>query len=61
MLAYLVRAIFCIQCASSKSEVDLFSAENIVTPARTSLAPKHVEDLVMKYNLRLLREIDYLI
>ena len=57
-LALLVRVIFPIPAASSKSERVFSVAGRIVTPDRNRLAPELVEDLVtMKCNLRLLRNL----
>ena len=58
LLSYMVRIIFCIPAASSKSERVFSVAGRIVTPSRARTAPEQVENLVlMKCNLRLLREM----
>ena len=57
-LALLVRVVFAIPAASSKSERVFSVAGRVVTPDRNRLAPEMVEDLVMlKCNLRLLRNL----
>ena len=57
-LALLVRVVFAIPAASSKSERVFSVAGRVVTPDRNRLAPEMVEDLVMlKCNLRLLRNM----
>ena len=57
-LALLVRVVFPIPAASSKSERVFSVAGRIVTPDRNRLAPEMVEDLVtMKCNLRLLKNL----
>ena len=57
-LALLVRVVFAIPAASSKSERVFSVAGRIVTPDRNRLAPEMVEDLVtLKCNLRLLRNL----
>ena len=54
----MVRIIFCIPAASSKSERAFSVAGRIVTPSRATTAPEQVENLViMKCNMRLLREM----
>ena len=58
LLSYMVRVIFCIPAASSKSKRVFFMAGRIVTPSRARTAPEQVENLViMKCNMRLLREM----
>ena len=58
LLAFLVRVLFTIPAASSKSEKVFSVAGRIVSPDRNRLAPELVENLViMKCNLRLLREM----
>ena len=55
----MVRIIFCIPAASSKSERVFSVAGRIVTPSRARTAPEEVENLViMKCNMRLLTERD---
>ena len=57
-LALLVRVVFAIPAASSKSERVFSVAGRVVTPDRNRLAPEMVEDLVMlKCNLGLLRNL----
>ena len=57
-LALLVRVVFAIPAASSKSERVFSGAGRVFTPDRNRLAPEMVEDLVMlKCNLRLLRNL----
>ena len=57
-LALLVRVVYAIPAASSKSERVFSVAGRIVTPDRNRLAPEMVEDLVtLKCNLRLLRNL----
>ena len=57
-LALLVRVVFAIPAASSKSERVFSVAVRVVTPDRNRLAPEMVEDLVMlKCNLRLLKNL----
>ena len=54
LLSYMVRIIFCIPAASSKSERVFSVAGRIVTLSRARTAPEQVENLViMKCNLRL--------
>ena len=55
LLSFLVRVVFSIPAASSKSERVFSVAGRIVTPDRNRMAPEMVESLVMmKCNLRLL-------
>ena len=57
LLAFLVRVVFSIPAASSKSERVFSVAGRIVTPARNRTLPEQVENLVIiKSNLRLLDE-----
>ena len=56
LLSFLVRVVFAIPAASSKSERVFSVAGRIVTPDRNRMAPEMVESLVMiKCNLRLLK------
>ena len=58
LLSYMVRIIFCIAAASSKSEQVFSVAGRIGTPSRARTAPEQVENLViMKCNMRLLRQM----
>ena len=55
-LAGLVRVVFAVPVASSKSERVFSVAGNVVTPKRARLNPEKVEDLVVvKCNLALLK------
>ena len=55
LLAKLVKVVFPVPAASSKSEGVFSFDSNVVTPKRDKLNPEKVEDLVMvKCNLRLL-------
>ena len=57
-LALLVRVVFAIPAASSKSERVFSGAGRVFSPDRNRLAPEMVEDLVMlKCNLGLLRNL----
>ena len=58
LLSFLVRVIFAIPTASSKSERVFSVAGNVVRPNRASLSCEKVEQLVMiKSNLYLFREM----
>ena len=58
LLAFLVRVIFPIPVASSKSERVFSVAGNVVTQKRASLAPEKVEAcVIVKSNLGLLRHM----
>ena len=57
-LAFLVRCIFPIPAASSKSERCFSTAGNTVTPKRSNLDPENVQDFVlMNLNLQLLKDM----
>ena len=56
LLSHLVRIVFPVPVASSKSERVFSAAGNVVTAKRASLNPEKVEDLVIvKCNLSLLK------
>ena len=56
LLSHLVRIVFPVLAASSKSERVFSAAVNVVTAKRASLNPEKVEDLVIvKCNLSLLK------
>ena len=56
LLSHLVRIVFSVPAASSKSERVFSAAGNVVTAKRASLNPEKVEDLVIvKCNLSLLK------
>ena len=56
LLSHLVRIVFPVPAASSKSERVFSAAGNVVTAKRVSLNPEKVEDLVIvKCNLSLLK------
>ena len=56
LLSHLVRIVFPVPAASSKSERVFSAAGNVVTAKRASLNPEKVEDLVIvKCNLSLLK------
>ena len=58
LLAKLVKVVFPVPAASSKSERVFSVAGNVVTPKRANLNPEKVEDLVVvKCNLRLLKSM----
>ena len=58
LLAYLVRVVFAVQAASSKSERVFSAAGNILTPMRSRLDPEKLEDLIIiKLNVKLLKEM----
>ena len=58
LLSFMVRIIFCMPAASSKSKRVFSVAGRIVTPSRARTAPEQVENIdIMKGNLRLLREM----
>ena len=58
LLSYLVRCVFAVPVASSKSERVFSIAGLLVTPIRNRLDPETVESLVtVKCNLELLREM----
>jgi hypothetical protein len=57
-LSFLVRCIFPIPAASSKSERCFSTAGNTVTPKRSNLDPENVQDFVlMNLNLQLLKDM----
>ena len=59
LLAKLVKVVFPVPAASSKSERVFSVAGNVVTPKRANLNPEKVEDLVVvKCNSRLLKSTD---
>ena len=56
LLSLLVRIVFCVPVASSKSERVYCAAGRYCTSSRSSLAPEKVENLVtMHENLHLLK------
>ena len=56
LLSHLVRIVFPVPAASSKSERVFSASGNVVTAKRASLNPEKVEDLVIvKCNLSLLK------
>ena len=58
LLAKLVKVVFPVPAASSKSERVFSVAGNVVNPKRANLNPEKVEDLVVvKCNLRLLKSM----
>ena len=60
LLAFLVRVVFAIPVASSKSERVFSVAGNTVTQKRASLAPEKVEAcVIVKSNVSLLREMGF--
>ena len=61
LLAKLVKVVFPVPAASSKSERVFSVAGNVVTPKRARLNPEKVEDLVVvKCNLRLLKGMGFM-
>ena len=53
LFAKLVKVVFPVSAASSKSERVFSNAGNVVTPKRANLNPEKVEDLVVvKCNLK---------
>ena len=60
LLAKLVKVVFPVPAASSKSERVFSVAGKVVTPKRAYLNPEKVEDLmVVKCNLRLLKSMGF--
>ena len=60
LLAFMVRVLFAIPVASSKSERVFSVAGNVVTQKRACLAPEKVEScVIVKTNLSLLREMGF--
>ena len=58
LLASIVRVVFAVQAASSKSERIFSAAGRVVTPLRSRLDPEKVEDqLMIKLNIELLKEM----
>ena len=58
LLASIVRVVFAVQAASSKSERIFSAAGRVVTPLRSRLDPEKVEDqLMIKLNIELLKEV----
>ena len=58
LLAKLVKVVFPVPAASSKSERVFSVAGSVVTPKTANLNPEKVEDLVVvKCNLRLLKSM----
>ena len=58
LLAFLVRVVFAIPVASSKSERVFSVTGNVVTPKRASLAPEKVESfMIVKTNGSVLRDM----
>ena len=61
LFAKLVKGVFPVAAASSKSERVFSVAGNVVTPKRANLNPEKVEDLVVvKCNLRLLKSMGFI-
>ena len=61
LLSKIVKVVFPIPAASSKSERVFSVAGNVVTPKRARLNPEKVEDLVfVKCNLRLLKGMGFM-
>ena len=61
LLVKLVKVVFSVPAASSKSERVFSVAGNVVTPKRANLNPEKVEDLVVvKCNLRLLKSMGFI-
>ena len=61
LLSKIVKVVFPIPAASSKSEQVFSVAGNVVTPKRARLNPEKVEDLVVvKCNLRLLKGMGFM-
>ena len=60
LLVKLVKVVFPVPAASSKSEQVFSVAGNVVTPKRAKLNPEKVEDLVVvNCNLRLLKTMGF--
>ena len=60
LLLYLVRVVFAVPVASSKSERVFSVASNTVTPKRSNLEPLTVESIVTtNCNIRILREMGF--
>ena len=58
LLSYIVRVVFGVPVASSKSERGFSVAGNMVTPKRAKLSTESTESLVIiKTNLSILREM----
>ena len=58
LLSYIVRVVFGVPVASSKSERGFSVADNMVTPKRAKLSTESTESLVIiKPNLSILREM----
>ena len=61
LLAKLVKVVFPVPAASSKSERVFSVADNVVTPKRANLNPQKVEDfVVVKCNLKLLKSMGFI-
>ena len=61
LLAKLVKVVFPVPAASSKSERVFSVTVNVVTPKRANLNPEKVEDLVVvKCNSRLLKSMGFI-
>ena len=61
LLAKLVKVVFPVPAASSKSERVFSFAGNVATTKRANLNPDKVEDLVVvKCNLRLLKSMGFI-
>ena len=61
LLSKIVKVVFTIPAASSKSERVFSVAGNVITPKRARLNPEKVEDLmVVKCNLRLLKGMGFM-
>ena len=61
LLSYLVRVIFPVPAASSKSERVFSEAGNIVTPKRNSLSPKQVEKKIVVLLILIISSMLFLI
>ena len=58
LLAFMVRVVFAVPVASSKSERVFSVAGNVVTARRATMDPEKVEDIVIiKSNMPILREM----
>ena len=61
LFAKLVKVVFPVPAASSKSERVFSLAGNVVNPERANLNPEKVDDLVVvKFNLRLLKSMGFI-
>lgn len=58
LLSHLVRVVFSVQAASSKSERIFSEAGQVLTPKRNRMSPEKLEDLlIIKLNITLLKEM----